>query len=520
MKIIGYSRVSSDEQASGFSLNAQEDAIERYCKNNGHDLISVYKEDNTGFKDFNRPQWNKIEEYLKKNKGSVEAILCVRWDRYSRNEPEAKKKMIELRKKYKIEIITIENYTNPDNVEGDFLNSIHLHMAQMESKRNSLRTIDGVRQGLKSGYWMHKAPFGYLNVRDEFERSTMAIDPKNGKIVKEAFEMMAKGMYSREEVRHNLIKKYKIEMCKNNFANLLKKIVYTGKIWIKPYKDEPEKIVRGVHPPIISEELFSKVQLILSGKTPKMVFHQDKINKFPLKSFVKCAHHDRKLTASSSRSRNKSLHDYYHCQGGQCPNRFKAKDLDVKVSSLLGRLEVRDEVIKAYKAVLEDVFNKKQQLYTSDTNTIEKQIKELKSKIDLIDEKFINQEIDSMAYNKLSAKLNKDQNELETILSDHKDEKVPFSKLLNEGVHLLPSIRNFYELADGKTKQRIVGSILDGKIEIENKEVRTTPWKQVILHLINLDKDFETNRKEKAGKITGSFTLAPLMHQSCSFWGT
>lgn len=120
MKIIGYSRVSSDEQASGFSLNAQEDAIERYCRNNNHELISVYKEDFTGFKDFNRPEWNKIEEFLKKNKGAVEAILCVRWDRYSRNEPEAKKKMIELRKKYKIEIITIENYTNPENVEGDF----------------------------------------------------------------------------------------------------------------------------------------------------------------------------------------------------------------------------------------------------------------------------------------------------------------------------------------------------------------------------------------------------------------
>jgi DNA invertase Pin-like site-specific DNA recombinase len=45
MKFIGYCRVSSDEQVNGFSLNAQEDAIERYCRNNNHELISVYKED-------------------------------------------------------------------------------------------------------------------------------------------------------------------------------------------------------------------------------------------------------------------------------------------------------------------------------------------------------------------------------------------------------------------------------------------------------------------------------------------
>ena len=67
MNIIGYCRVSSDEQSHGFSLNAQEDAITRYCRNNNHDLLGIYKEDYTGFKDFNRPEWRKIEEYLKKN---------------------------------------------------------------------------------------------------------------------------------------------------------------------------------------------------------------------------------------------------------------------------------------------------------------------------------------------------------------------------------------------------------------------------------------------------------------------
>ena len=37
-------------------------------------------------KDFNRPEWNKIISYLKKNKGKVDQILCLRWDRWSRNQ--------------------------------------------------------------------------------------------------------------------------------------------------------------------------------------------------------------------------------------------------------------------------------------------------------------------------------------------------------------------------------------------------------------------------------------------------
>jgi site-specific DNA recombinase len=511
MNIIGYCRVSSDEQSHGFSLNAQEDAITRYCRNNNHDLLGMYKEDYTGFKDFNRPEWKKIEEYLKKNKSLINAILCVRWDRYSRNEAEAKKKMIELRKKYKLEIVTIENYTDPNNIEGDFLNSIHLHMAQMESKRNSVRTIDGLREGLKSGYWMQQAPFGYINIRDYEDKSTLEIDPVKGKIVLEAFNRMATGLYSREEVRHYLVKKYQLKMCKNNFANLLKKIVYTGKIHVKAYKDEPEYFVKGMHPPIITEILFDKVQLVLAGKTPKMVFNQNKENIFPLKNHLVCDEHNRKFTASTSKGGNgkRALHSYYHCQTGRCKNRIKVEELDENIRILLQKMEVKEEVIVAYKKILEDLFLQKQQLYTSNTKEIEKRVNELTTKIDLIDDKFINQEISSETYNKLIKKLTTELDQLKDEQKNLKDEKVPFKKLLNEGTHILPNINRYYQNASGETKQRIVGSIFDGKIGIENKKVRTANWKEAIVHLFNVDKDFDLVKNKKAGKNTGSFTLAP-----------
>ncbi len=511
MNIIGYCRVSSDEQVNGFSLSAQEDAIKRYCKTNNHELLGIYKEDFTGFKDFNRPKWKKIEEYLKTNKNSVNAILCVRWDRYSRNEAEAKKKMIELRKKYKLEIVTIENYTDPNNIEGDFLNSIHLHMAQMESKRNSVRTIDGLREGLKSGYWMQQAPFGYRNIRDHENKSTLEIDPEKGKIVLEAFNRMATGLYSREEVRHYLVKKYQLKMCKNNFANLLKKVVYAGMIHVRAYKDEPEYYVKGVHPPIIKEVLFNNVQLVLSGKTPKMVFHQNKENIFPLKNHLICEEHNRKFTASTSKGGNgkRSLHSYYHCQTGRCKNRIKVEELDENIRILLQKMEVKEEVLNAYKKILEDLFLQKQQLYTSNTKEIDKKINELTTKIDLIDDKFINQEISSESYNKLIKKLTTELDQLKEEQKNLKDEKVPFKKLLNEGVHVLPNINRYYHEANGQTKQRIVGSIFNGKIGIENKKVRTANWKEVIVRLFNVDRHFDLIKNKKAGNNTGLFTLAP-----------
>mgnify|MGYP000877762079 CR=1 FL=1 len=72
MNVIGYARVSTSDQAeNGFSLKLQEDAIVKYCKNNGYNLIEVHKEDFSGKNDFNRPKWNQIINYIKKNKNTV-----------------------------------------------------------------------------------------------------------------------------------------------------------------------------------------------------------------------------------------------------------------------------------------------------------------------------------------------------------------------------------------------------------------------------------------------------------------
>ena len=43
--VIIYSRVSSDEQAKGCSLDYQEKTISEYCERAGYNIIKCYKED-------------------------------------------------------------------------------------------------------------------------------------------------------------------------------------------------------------------------------------------------------------------------------------------------------------------------------------------------------------------------------------------------------------------------------------------------------------------------------------------
>ena len=58
--------------------------LRQYCELNHFNIVDIYTEDYSA-KTFDRPEWKKILAYIKKNKKKVDMILCLRWDRFSRN---------------------------------------------------------------------------------------------------------------------------------------------------------------------------------------------------------------------------------------------------------------------------------------------------------------------------------------------------------------------------------------------------------------------------------------------------
>ena len=64
------------------------------------------------------------------------------------------------------------------------------------------------------------------------------------------------------------------KLTKNSFMEGLRNIAYCGKLFLKAYNDEEEKIVEGKHEALISEELFMKVQRVLHRKAIKMISYR------------------------------------------------------------------------------------------------------------------------------------------------------------------------------------------------------------------------------------------------------
>src|SRR4051812_28583046 len=94
---ILYTRVSTDEQNNGYSPSDQKDKLYRYCQSSNIDIVGFYHDDESA-KSFDRPEWLRIIKFLKENKGLVDRIYFVKWDRFSRNVAEAYIAIRDLRK--------------------------------------------------------------------------------------------------------------------------------------------------------------------------------------------------------------------------------------------------------------------------------------------------------------------------------------------------------------------------------------------------------------------------------------
>ena len=103
---------------------------------------------------------------------------------------------------------------------------------------------------------------------------------------------------------------------------LLRNQLYAGIVDVPDYGVRGK---RGDFEPLISEDLFYRVQAVLSGELPSTTPQQRAHPDFPLRAFVRCESCGRGLTGSWSKGRSE-YYAYYHCRPGcRAVNVTKAK---------------------------------------------------------------------------------------------------------------------------------------------------------------------------------------------------
>lgn len=508
MNVICYKRVSTDDQADkGFSLQYQEDILRRYCEFNKYNIIDIYTEDYSA-KTFDRPEWKKIMTFLKQNKGLVDMILCLRWDRFSRNQYEAQTVIMKLNK-MGVNVVTVEqplDFTNPD---ADLLFSLYLTLPQVENKKNSIRTTEGSRRARLEGCWTGCAPKGYINCRTEKEKSTLKPN-EDAPLILEAFERMSSGAYSADEVRRWL-NSQGMKLCKQAFLNLIRNPVYIGKVYVKPYKlkGEPSQTVMGLHPALVTEDVFNKANDVLAGRKRNMRFHEDKTDLYPLKGFMKCPIHGTSITAYGARASNKTIHHYYLCTKCRSEQRHRVEEVHQAVEKVLSEISFSAQTLKLYRSVLEKLFDKEDITRKNDLHKVKKELEKNSEQRSEAQALLLSRKITAEQFQDMMNNLDKERALLNGKWTELQQKMTPFRTYLNKTVPMLENLVEYYKQVDGKTKKKILSCIFSEKFIFQNGKVATTPYTIPVQVLLNTVKGFQKAQKKQGVDFDPLSTLAP-----------
>ena len=494
-KVAIMCRVSSDEQAKGYSLDDQFEKLTNYCKRMNYEIVYKLKEDHSA-KSFDRPEWKRMIEKIKSKEIQIDEILFTSWDRFSRDLTGALN-MIQHLKAKKIVPQSIEqpiDYNIPENL---FMLAIYLANPDVDNQRRSIKVRGGIRQGLKQGRWARPPFYGYISAKNVEGSHIIIPDPVKAPIVREIFERVSKGD-SQKEIREDL-KARKIILSRNNVSKILKRILYAGKIVVPAIETESMQIIEAIHEPIISEKLYYEVQgELMRGRKArgKSIPKYEKLrDDFPLRGIINCNCCGETLTASFSKGKMGKRYGYYHCN--HCKGqRVSAIKVHKSFDELLNSIEVNKGVLKLYNNILDNQVN----LSTKDNSD---DLKRLKDKLELLTQRLeksyemmLDDKIDAEDYNAGKKRFSIQKVEIEKSMKNIQTSSKEIVSLAKSGLNLLSNTRNTYGNATVQLKQKFVSSTFSKNFFFDGKKCRTPELNKIFALITCLDGVLQGDKKE------------------------
>lgn len=503
---IIYTRVSTDEQADrGYSLIDQEARLRKYCELNNIEITAHYQDDHSA-KNFNRPEFQKMLEFIRMKKNSIDYLLFVKWDRFSRNAADSYE-MIKRLEKLNMEPQAIEQHINFDIPENKLMLAFYLAAPEVENDRRAINVHHGMRRARLEGRYCTTAPMGYSNKRDEFNKPII-VPNDDAKYIIRAYEEMAKGEKGQNALRLELAKEG-FRYQRNAFSCMLKNPVYIGKIRISATKNEPEQIVDGLHEGIIDENLFYKVQEIIEGrrlkkKQPKL--HKINHDKLPLRGILICSKCGNKLTGSGSKGRSKKYF-YYHCN---CcgKERIKVEKVHEGIEDVLRKIKINAASKEAFAEVLKDCLAKDENGLKSELKKIGDEIEKSKNRMILLQDKYIENSIDKGEYETIKSRYEKSLNLLIARKAEIQAMTKDFLANLVFCLNFMENVDIHYHDADIDIKKMIIGSIFPDFLRFSKNGCRTDNINQFLKLVCSKSGIVDGKKEGQSALLTGLSSLA------------
>lgn len=338
-----FARVSSQEQNQDdrFSVPSQLNRLKKYANDNKIEVVEIFTLTESAFRGKRLKFKKKLDVAFKYAEASNKPVALIfdEEDRLTRRTISDVMNQIEkLIESNKIELHFRESNKclHKNSSHGDILTfRIKYAVAEDESRNKSQKIKGSFKFKLQHKQYPGYTPVGYLNkvekIDEDVLKRSIIPDPEKKILIKEAFKLYATGNYSIEELAAELRSKgLKMKLKKNrngikeekpigksDLQWMLKNPFYTGKFrWLNPETGERE-LYQGAYEPLISEELFDRVQKNLNEKVIKFNTRHSTTKFFKFRRLIKCGFCGCVLTPNdlSTNFQNKKPGEevYYRC---------------------------------------------------------------------------------------------------------------------------------------------------------------------------------------------------------------
>lgn len=339
LRFVTYSRVSSEEQRDGYSLDEQDEIDRKFGESKKWILCGTYRDEGKSAKTTERPDFQRMMGDAEND--GFDVIVVWNISRLTRSLTDMFVILRDL-DKYGVRIVSVTEPFDFTTVIGRAILAVIVAFAEWFLQQLALDTARGHKARAEEGKWNSALPYGYYADYKKHGGDGLAIPDETERLgVMMAFETYATGAYGDAVVSKILndsgfrppIKRkgerWLSYWTKDSVRFMLQNRFYVGEV---QYKGE---WMPGIHEPLIPITLFEECQRIRAERHVERTKHSQKRNDrvYLLSGIVKCAGCGMNARAQAQQTRRKKKEGgetryqlrYYTCHGG-----WKGHECEIK----------------------------------------------------------------------------------------------------------------------------------------------------------------------------------------------
>ncbi|PIZ76305.1 hypothetical protein COY05_01530, partial [Candidatus Peregrinibacteria bacterium CG_4_10_14_0_2_um_filter_38_24] len=413
MKYFLYVRKSTDEEdRQVLSIEAQLAELHEFARKENLVIAKEFIESKTA-KAPRRPLFNEMISLMETSNEKI-GILAWHPDRLARNSIDGGK-IIYLVDTGKIESLKFLTFWFENTPQGKFMLNIAFGQSKYYIDNLSENVKRGIRQKLRRGEWPALAPPGYLN---DLKTHTIIKDPNRAELIKKLFWAYAEGKYSfkylqKLSLSFGLVSRYENKsLAVSKIQKMLKNPFYYG-VFI--HRGE---MYQGSHEPIISKQLFDKVQEIMKqrGKPRKAKVKLA----FAFRGTFNCGECGRSITAEKKTKKSGRTYTYYRCtkKNVVCNQKYlEEQPLIDQLNNLFQKVALNNDLKNKFLREWEKDYKKAQTEKPSAQN-LKLELKNLEEKQMRLLDMYLEQTISEEEYTKAKEKIINSKIDLKEKIND------------------------------------------------------------------------------------------------------